>query len=288
LISEIKDATALIVRFAKITKKIIDSGENLKVISKTGTGVDNIDISAATNKGVFVCNVPALNADAVVEHTFSFMLALIKNLIETNESLISKGWGIRDKIWPSNSELYGRSLGIIGLGLIGSKVSKIAKAFGMKVFAYDPYVSNDKARELGVNLVELSSLLKTSDIVTIHCALTENTRNLINKNNIKLMKNTSFLINCARGQIVNEDALIEALKEERIAGAALDVFQLEPLEPNNPLLSMKNVIVTPHIAGLTYNVRLKTMEILVDDILKTLNGEKPINLVNPEVLEQIK
>lgn len=288
LIKEVKDANALIVRLARITKGIIDNGEALRVIGKTGVGVDNIDVDAATERGIFVCNVPALSADAVAEHTFSMILALAKNLIEANKRLRTEGWASRDRLWPRNIELHGKVLGIIGLGAIGSRVSTIAKAFGINVLAYDPYVLVEKATSVGAELINLETLLRESDFVTIHCALTEETKNLIDQSKIKLMKETAFLINCARGPLVNQDALVSALKEGTIAGAAVDVYEDEPVILENPLLKLKNVIVTPHIAGMTYDSRVKTIEILVDDVVKALKREVPKNIVNPRVLKRAK
>lgn len=286
LVKEVKDATALIVRLARITKRIIDSGENLKVISKTGVGVDNICVEAATKNGIFVCNVPSLNADSVAEHTFGLILALAKNIVEADKRLRTEGWSFRDSLWPRNIELHGKVLGIIGLGAVGSRVATIAKAFRINVLAYDYKRRIEKATKVGAKLVDLDVLLRESDFVTIHCSLKEATKNLIDQNKIKLMKKTAFLINCARGAIVNQEALIDSLRENTIAGAALDTYVDEPINPENPLFKLKNTIVTPHVAGMTYDVRVKSMQILVDDIVRVLKGEVPKNLVNPEVLSQ--
>jgi D-3-phosphoglycerate dehydrogenase len=288
LAQEVKDATALIVRLAKITRRIIESGKALRVISRTGVGVDNIDVDAATERGIFVCNIPTgVNSDAVAEHTFCLILALAKNLIEADSRFRAEGWAIRDQLWVRNIDLYGKVIGIIGLGAIGSRVARIARAFGMTVLAYDPYISAEKAESVGARLVDLDTLLRESDFVTIHCPLTKETENLIDEKRIRLMKRTAFLINCARGPIVKESALVEALEKNMIAGAALDVFAVEPVRPDNPLLKLKNVIVTPHIAGMTYDVRVKSMEILVNDVIRVLKGEIPENLVNREVLKRL-
>ncbi|UCH32336.1 MAG: hydroxyacid dehydrogenase [Candidatus Bathyarchaeota archaeon] len=284
LAKEIRNANGLIVRMAKINRTIIESSKVLQIISRTGVGVDNIDLDAATEKGVYVCNVPALNAESVAEHAFGLLLSLAKNLLEADKRLRAEGWRIRDKLWPRNIELSKKVLGIVGLGAIGSRVAIRAHAFEMKVLAYDPYISVEKAEKTGVKLVDLNTLLKESDFVTIHCLLSEETRNLINQKNIQLMKKAAFLINCARGPIVNENTLIDALKKRRIAGAALDVFDKEPINIDNTLLNMRNVIVTPHVAGMTYEARVRTIETLVDDILRTFKGQIPKNLVNKSVL----
>ncbi len=286
LVREVQDANALIVRMANINRAIIESGKVLKIISRTGVGVDNVDLDAATEKGIYVCNVPALNAESVAEHAFGLLLSLTKNLLEADKRLRAEGWRIRDSLWPRNIELSKKVLGIIGLGAIGSRVALRAKAFEMKVLAYDPYISVEKTENVGAKLVDLDKLLKESDFITIHCLLSEETKNLINQDKMRLMKKTAFLINCARGPIVDENALIEALKDRRIAGAALDVFDKEPIDRDNALLKMENVIVTPHIAGMTYEARVRTIETLVDDILRALKGQVPKNLVNTHVLNR--
>jgi D-3-phosphoglycerate dehydrogenase len=285
LIKDVRDCDALVVRLAKVTKRIIDNAETLKVIGRTGTGVDNIDVDAATKRGIFVCNVPALNSDSVAEYTFGLLLNLAKNTLEADRRMRSQGWSFRDDMWPRNVELRGKVVGIIGLGVIGSRVASIAREFGMRVLTYDPYVSVEKARSLGAELMDLDELLKESDFVTIHCSLTKETKDLIDQSKLALMKKTAFLINCSRGSIVNEDALVACLKKKMIAGAALDVFAVEPVDMNNPLLRLENTIVTPHLAGMTYEVRERSILALVEDIVRVFNGKLPKNLANPGAIE---
>ncbi len=287
---EIRDADVVIVRSAtKITKEILEEAKNLKIIARAGVGVDNIDLNEATRRGILVINAPDASSVSVAEHTIGLMIALARNLIHANNSLKEKRW---EKKKLKGIELRGKTLGIIGLGRIGSQVAKRAKAFDMKVIAYDPFVSENYARKLGVKLVDLKTLLKESDFVSIHVPLTDKTRNMITKRELLLMKKTSFLINCARGGIVNERDLYEILKEKRIAGAALDVFEKEP-PFDSPLLELDNVIVTPHIGGNTVEAQKSACMIVCEDIERILNGRPPRNSVNfptidKEILERLK
>jgi len=284
LMDEVRDADALLVRFAKVTRNVIEKAEKLKVIGRPGTGVDNIDVQAATENGIMVVNVPALNADAVAEYTFGLILALTKNIVKADVSLRKGNWQIRNRIAVFNTQLSGKKLGIIGLGAIGTRVARTAKAFKMEILAYSPHVSTDKAREIGAKSVDLDSLLRNSDIITIHTALRKETCHMIGEEELKLMKKSVFLINCARGEIIDEKALITALKEERLAGAALDVFEQEPLDYNSPLIKLQNTVITPHIAGFTKEVRTRTVVTLAEDLTRALRGELPKNLVNREGL----
>ena len=284
LTKETRDADALVVRFARITRPIIHNAETLRVIGRTGTGVDNIDVQAATERKILVVNVPAVNTVSVVEHTFSLILALCKKLKEADETLRSMGWAERERIASEIVDLKEKTLGIIGLGSIGREVARIGKAFKMRVIGYDPYLDAEKARETGVELTDLRSIMSRSDIVTIHCALTEQTHHLINEQTLGLMKTSSYLVNCSRGPIVDEEALVRALRERRIAGAACDVFEKEPVDLANPLLKLPNAILTPHVAGFTRETIEKTLVMLAEDISRAIRGEKPVNLVNPEAL----
>jgi len=223
LIKIIPEYEVLIVRSeTRVTEKVIRAANKLKVIGRAGTGVDNIDVEAATKKGIIVMNTPGGNTISAAEHTISLILALSRNIPQAHASLREGKWE-RKKFM--GSEVYGKTLGIIGLGRIGSEVAKRAQGLKMKVVAYDPFVSRERAEKLGVTLLELKKLLTQVDYLTIHTPLTERTRNLIGKTEFSLMKKEVRIVNCARGGIIDEEALYEALKTERIKGAALDVFE---------------------------------------------------------------
>ena len=286
LASEISEADALIVRLARVTKPIIQNARRLRVIGRTGVGVDNVDVKAATERRILVVNVPAVNTISVAEHAFSLILALCRRIKDADQSLRSKGWNERERLASEIIDLAGKTLGIIGLGSIGREVVKRAKAFDMQVIAYDPYVTPETAKMIGVELSNLETLLTKSDVVTIHAALSKETHHLINERRIRLMKKSAYLVNCARGPIVDEEALARALRERWIAGAGCDVFDQEPVTRENPLLEFPQTIVSPHIAGFTREIMEKTLITLAQDITRAIKGEKPINLVNPEALAE--
>ncbi|MEM4675400.1 MAG: C-terminal binding protein, partial [Nitrososphaerota archaeon] len=237
LLAEVKDVDVMLVVYAKITKRIIESAPRLKGIVRYGIGLDNVDIRAATEMGVYVANVPDYCIGTVAEHTFALLLALARKIILADRIIKSASW----KVWTQQpielmgTDLEGKVLGLIGIGNIGSAVAIRAKAFGMKVIAYDPYIEKDRASSLGVELVDLDTLLKNSDFVSIHAPLTPETRGMIGEQELKKMKKTAYLINTSRGPIVKEDALYKALRDGWIAGAALDVYENEPPNTNNPL-----------------------------------------------------
>lgn len=281
LIKELKDVDVLFVRPGIITERVIEASEKLKMIVVHGAGVDQVDVKAATEKGILVTNAPGGNAQAVAELTFGLLLALIRRIPQANRQILEGKWNEARFL---GTELRGKTIGIIGLGAIGSKVSDMAKAFGLSVLAYDPYVSTEKATTVGAKLVDLDALLSESDFVTIHCALTDKNRNLIDQNGMKLMKKTAFLINVSRGEVVKEASIYTALEEGIIAGAALDVLEIEPPGPNNPLFQLDNVVITPHMAGSTRESLKNIAKTAAEDMARVFRGEKPKNLVNVEVL----
>jgi len=245
----IKDYEALIVRSAtKVTKDVIGSAVKLKVIGRAGVGLDNVDLEAATKRGIIVMNSPAGNTISTCEHTMSMILALSRNIPAADLSLKSGEWK-RSKFM--GVELYGKTLGVVGLGRIGTEVSKRAISFGMKVIAYDPFLSKEVANQLGIEIVELEGLFKRSDYITVHTPLTDETRHMISDSQIAMMKPGVRLINCARGGIIDEAALLKALDAGKVAGAALDVFEKEPPDFSSPLTKHKNVVITPHLGAST-------------------------------------
>ena len=265
----IKDYNALIVRSAtKVTKDVINAADKLKVIGRAGVGLDNVDLEAATNRGIMVMNTPAGNTISTAEHTLSMLLALSRNIPIADSSLKSGEWK-RSKFM--GVELYGKTLGIIGLGRIGREVSKRAASFDMKIIAYDPFLSKEVAGQLGIELVELKELFKKSDYISVHTPLTDETRHMISEKEIVLMKSGVRIVNCARGGIIDEGALLEGLESGRVAGAALDVFEKEPPDLSSALLKHKNVVATPHLGASTeeaqVNVAIEICESVRDALL---------------------
>jgi len=245
--AELADADALIVRSAtRVTKELLDKAPKLRAVGRAGVGVDNIDLPEATKRGVLVMSTPGGNAVSVAEHTFALMLALARQVPKVDAALREGRW----EKSSSGTELRGKVLGLIGLGRIGSEVARRAEAFDMSVIAYDPYISESAAKELQVELVSLERLYTESDFISLHTALSPATQNMINAVSIQKMKKSARIVNAARGELIDEGALAEALKSGRLAGAALDVFVQEPPK-NSPLIGLPNVIGTPHIAGST-------------------------------------
>jgi D-3-phosphoglycerate dehydrogenase len=285
LAQEARDADAIIVRaFGSITATIMDASPRLKLIGKHGVGFDNIDIKAATERGIPVVYTPFANTDAVADHTMGLMIALAKRIAEADRALKhGASWGLRYEL--IGTDVAGKTLGIIGLGRIGGAVAKRAGGFGMRILAYDPYAPKERAIALGAELVDLDTLLRSSDFVSIHVPLTEETRGLVGRRELSLMKRGAFLINTSRGGIVDEEALLEALSSGHLAGAALDVLEKEPPEPENPLIKMENVIVTPHMAAHTKETLRKMAVTVAEDVVRVLRGERPLYLVNPEAFE---
>ncbi|HET7383466.1 MAG TPA: phosphoglycerate dehydrogenase [Pseudolabrys sp.] len=252
----------------KVTGKVLEWAKNLKVIGRAGIGVDNVDIPAATARGIIVMNTPFGNSITTAEHAISLMLALARQIPEADASTRAGKW---EKNKFMGVEIFGKTLGVIGCGNIGSIVADRALGLKMKVIAYDPYLSADRAGDLGVEKVELEELFKRADFITLHTPLTDKTRNIINADAIKAMKKGVRIVNCARGGLVDEAALYEALKSGQVAGAAFDVFVTEPAT-ENPLFSLPNVVCTPHVGASTSeaqeNVALQIAEQMSDYLLR--------------------
>ena len=283
---EIKGIHAVIVRTAPFTREIIECADKLEAIGRHGVGVDNIDIKAASERGIPVVHTPNANMASVAEHAIGFILALAKRLVISDKATRQGNFALREEF--AASDLEGKTLGIVGAGRIGSTLAKKCKAaFNMKVLAYDPYLSPEKAKEMEVSLGDsLPELLKESDFVSIHVPLTKDTRDLIGEKELKFMKRTAFLINVGRGRIVDEKALAKALKEEWIAGAATDVFSQEPPDPDNPLLKIKNIILSPHMAALTKECVIRMATGAAQGVLDVLRGNKARYIANLDLLKK--
>ncbi|MBU3933993.1 MAG: phosphoglycerate dehydrogenase [Candidatus Omnitrophica bacterium] len=281
----IRDYDGLIVRSGtKVTKEIIAAAKRLKIIGRAGAGLDNVDVEAASRKGIVVMNAPGANTISTAEHTMSMILALSRNIPQAYLSLKNELWE-RKKFM--GVEIYGKILGIIGLGRIGVEVAKRAMSFGMKVVAHDPYLSLDKVKMLKIESVSLKELFKRADYISVHTPLTEETRHLISDKEIALMKKGVRLINCARGGIIDERALIKGLKSGRIAGCALDVFEKEP-PLGSPLLKLDNVVTTPHLGASTEEAQVNVAIDIARQMGNGLMGRGIRNAVNvPTLLPEI-
>lgn len=281
LINIIGDYEALAVRSeTKVTAKVIEAGKKLQVIARAGVGIDNIDVEAATKRGIVVVNAPTGNTIAAAEHTIALILSLARHVPQAHTSLKSGAWRRADFV---GVEVRNKILGIIGLGNVGSQVARRAQGFEMRVIGYDPFVSPDHARTLGVELVTLEELLKTSDFITLHVPLTEATRELIGAKELALAKPTVRIINCARGGLVNEEALLQAIGEGRVAGAAIDVFSKEPAT-DNPLLKNDKIIVTPHLGASTVEAQTSVAVDAAEQIVAVLQGQPARYAVNAPLI----
>lgn len=268
-----------------ITSRVIAAAPKLRIIVKRGAKPENVDYEAATKRGIIVSWTPGVNYVAVAEHAVMLMLCLAKKTIPQMERLRGGAWRESD---AGLQELCGKTIGIVGLGGIGRVLCRMVGGFDVKLLAYDPYVSPAQAKEVDAKLVGLEDLLKQSDYVTLHATLTEETRHLIGEKELSMMKKTAHLINTARGGLIDESALVKALKEGEIAGAGLDVFEPEPPEHENPLLHLPNVVVTPHMAGWSDEAVYREQEEAALEIKLVLKGESPRYPINPEVLESRK
>lgn len=271
---------ALIVRSrTKVTKDVLARATNLRVVGRAGVGVDNIDVNEATARKVLVVNAPTASSVSVAELAIGHMLSLSRFLPSADKSVKEGKW---EKKKFEGQELLGKTLGLVGSGRIGAEVAKRAQAFGMRVISYDPYLTRATAEKLGISLLDLDAVLSQSDYVSIHAASTPETVGMIGAKELAKMKRTAYLVNCARGEIVQAAALAETLKAGTIAGAALDVFEKEP-PSGSPLLAAPNAVFTPHLGASTREAQARAGAIIAEQILKALDGKKPDFLVNPAV-----
>jgi D-3-phosphoglycerate dehydrogenase len=279
LASEAVDADGIVVRAAgALTRRVIEGAPRLRVIGRHGVGVDHIDRIAAAERGVVVVNTPDANSRAVAEHAMAMMLALTTRLTEADRALRKGEWHARDRL--VGIELAGRLLGLIGFGAIGRRVAEMASCMGMRVAYHDPAASIDGRTPGNARPMALAELLRSADVVSLHAPLRPDTRHLIDERALKSMKRSAFLINTARGGIVDQRALERAMREGWIAGAGLDVFEPEPPAPDSALLRFPNVVVSPHMAAHT-NESLQAMATVVDDVLAVLQGRSPAHPVPP-------
>ena len=278
----LSDADALMVRSAvKVNAEVLAKAPKLKVIGRAGVGVDNVELPAATAAGVLVMNTPGGNAVSVAEHTLGLMLGMARSIPQASASTKSGKW---EKKKFMGTELRGKTLGILGLGSIGREVLKRARGFEMKVVASDPYVSSQSAADLGVALVSIDELYSQSDYLTLHVAITKETNGMFNDAAFAKMKKGVRIVNCARGELIDEAALARAIQSGQVAGAALDVFQTEPPPAGDPLLAMESVLATPHIGGSTEEAQEIVGVRIVEQVVEYLQHGVALNAVNVPAL----
>jgi D-3-phosphoglycerate dehydrogenase len=285
LLKEIGKYDALMVRGrTKAVKEIVEEGSkgNLKVIGRAGIGVDNVDIETAGKLGIPVVNAPTGSTISVAELTITHMLSLSRNIAKA-DSTMKKGEWAKKKL--KGNELYGKTLGLIGTGNIGKLTAKIAQCFGMKIIGFDPFISKEDMKKDGIDKKdELEDLVSNSDFISLHLPHTPKTHYIVNKDVISKMKQSACIINCSRGGTVDEEALYNALKEGKIAGAGIDVFEKEPPE-NSPLLGLDNVVLTPHLGANTFEGQIRAGTVCAEQIIKVLEGNDPDHCVNKKHLQ---
>lgn len=257
----------------------LDFAKELELVQTFGIGYDNIEVPAATRRGVLVCNVPEIYSEPVAQHAWALILDLSKQVSRADRSMRARTWETGN--WMG-VQLWGRTLGVIGLGGNGSRIAlKGQHAFNMKVLTYDPFVAPARAQRYGATLVSLDQLLKASDVVTVNVPLTPATHHLIGEPELGMMKTSAILVNTARGAVIDEQALIQCLREGRLRGAGLDVYEEEPLDPQSPLLQLENVVLTPHIASSTKLAVETTYRAAVTNVIRFVQGQKPSWIINP-------
>lgn len=280
-----KEADGLIVQYASITKRIIESLKKCQVIARYGIGIDSIDVEAATEHGICIVNVPKYCIDEVSDHTIALALNCVRKVTMLNNAVKKGIWDF--KISEPIFRLRNMKLGLVGFGNIARMVSRKAQVFGLSVLVYDPYISPSVMTRNNVKKVNLEELLAEADIISLHLPLTKDTKYMFTEKEFKSMKNTAFIINSARGPLIKEKDLYRALKEKWIAGAGLDVTEKEPIDSNNTLLELDNIIITPHVSFYSDESLKDLQRSAAEGVAQILKGEIPTSLVNKEVLEKI-
>lgn len=284
VIQKAKDAHGLLTQYAPISRKVIEALSQCRVIARYGIGVDNIDISAATQRKIVVVNVPSYCEEEVASHTLALILACVRKIFLFNQAIRKGNWDW--KLGRPIVRLSEQKLGLIAFGKIAKMVARKARAFGFSLMGFDPYVSDEEFAAEGVRKVDLDYLLKNSDIICVHAPLTQETRHMLGREEFKKMKSSSFLVNTSRGAVVDEKALYEALREGQIAGAALDVLEEEPPGKDSPLLKLDNVIFTPHVAWYSESSLKELRAKAATDLVRVLEGKTPQGFVNRRMINE--
>ncbi len=288
LIAAAGDADVLIARSEPCTRKVISHLKACRLIVTPKVGFDNIDVAAATECGICVANIPGLSVEEVSDHTMALLLASARRIMQLDRMVKAGGWRVfhgreMQAVWQGMAHLRGQTLGLVGLGAIARAIVPKAQAFGLKVIAYDPYIPASVMAKMNVTQASLEDLLKTADFISVHTPLTADTRGLLNAEKFNLMKRNAFFLNASRGAVVDEEALIQVLREKKIAGAALDVMAREPVRPDNPLLKMDNVIITGHSAHYSDEAWVEQARRPGEEVERLMKGEWPRGWVNPQV-----
>lgn len=269
----------------KIDGEVFDAGSNLKIVSQFAVGFDNIDVKEATKRGIYVTNTPGILTETTADFAWSLLMAVARRVVQADSYVRSGRWKVG---WHpamfQGRDIYGATLGIIGLGRIGQSIARRAKGFNMKILYHDVVRREELEEELDLKYAGIDALLQEADFVTLNVPLLKETHHLINERTLRLMKKTAILINNSRGPVIDEKALYEALKDGWIAGAGLDVFEQEPTPQSNPLLTLENVIVAPHISSASFETRSRMAEMVADNLTAFFQGKVPPNLVNEEVV----
>jgi glyoxylate reductase len=271
---------------SRFDRELLDQAPRLKVVSNIAVGYDNVDVAACTERGIAVCNTPGVLVDSTADATFALLLAVARHVVAADHFTRSGQWKYWTPTLLVGADLAGSTLGIVGLGQIGLEVARRAKGFRMRILYHNRRRRPEVEAELGASYVDLATLLAESDYVSLHVPANGETRNLIGATELARMKPTAYLINVARGAVVDQAALTQALQERRIAGAGLDVFNPEPIAPTDPLLALDNVVLMPHIGAASLQTRRRMAELAARNLIAVLNGERPPACVNPAVLNQ--
>jgi glyoxylate reductase len=288
LLNEVREADGLFCLLTeKIDEELMSQAKKLRVVANMAVGFDNIDLRAATEHGILASNTPGVLTETVADATMALLLAIARRVVEADRWVRNGNWVIRwSPMMMVGADVYGKTLGIYGLGRIGASVAKRAKGFDMKLIYYDAVRNKELEEKHGIEYVPMERLLRESDFISVHVPLLPETRKSLGAAQFAMMKKSAFLINTARGQVIDEQALIEALREKKIAGVALDVFENEPIEKDSPLLKMENVIAVPHIASGSLETRVAMGVLAANNIVAALKNEVPPTLLNPDALKK--
>jgi len=287
IVKKVKDVDALASLLSdKIGLEVFDAAPKLKIVAQMAVGFDNVDVKEATKRGIYVTNTPEVLTDTTADFAWALLMAVARRVVEADKYVRTGQWKVSwHPTMMQGRDVYNATIGIVGAGRIGYAVAKRATGFNMKILYYDVIPRPEIEKEFGAKRVDLTTIFKESDFISVHVPLIKETFHLVNEEKLKLMKKTAYLINNSRGPVVDEKALYQALKEGRIAGAGLDVFEQEPTSVDNPLLKLDNVVVAPHISSASYETRSKMAEMVADNLVAFFEGRMPPNLVNPEVLK---
>jgi len=284
LLAKVKNVDGLLCLITeRIDREVLDAGKKLKVVSNCAVGYNNVDVEEATKRGIYVTNTPGILTETTADCAFALMMTVARRIVEGDKNIRAKkwinAWGLRMFV---GADVHSKTLGIVGLGRIGVAMTHRAKGFNMKVVYYDVSRRKDLEEQLGIDYFPLNELLANSDFVSIHVPLSDDTHHLISREQLSKMKKTAYLINTSRGSVVDEAALLEALRNKTVAGAAIDVFEQEPIDPNSGLIGLDNIVMTPHIASASIDTRTAMAVMAARNLVTALQGKEPPNCVNPE------